>query len=71
MDGFFVAKFKVEKRVKKQSDEDAEETGPLRKLNDEGELVEEEQERSAFDAEADATIIQGELPTSRFAREQS
>lgn len=62
MDGFFVAKFKVEKRTKKMTEEeDAEDDKPLRKLNEEGELVEEKQERSAFDEEADVAIIQGQF----------
>lgn len=66
MDGFFVAKFKVEKRVKKSPDETADETGPLRSLNAEGEMVEEKQVKSAFDAEADEGIIQGELAIQDF-----
>lgn len=62
MDGFFVAKFKVEKRTKKvNEDDEAEDTAPLRKLNEEGELVEEVQERSAFDEEADTAIIRGKF----------
>lgn len=53
MDGFFVAKFKVEKRTKKAA---GEEDVPVRKLNDEGELV-EDTAPSAFNDEADAEII--------------
>lgn len=60
MDGFFVAKLKVEKRKKpvKANANGDEEAVPQMKLNDEGELVEEK--TSAFDDEADKDIIQGE-----------
>lgn len=57
MDGFFVAKLKVEKRSKGLKAEEAE--GPQMKLNDVGELVEEKQAVSAFNADEDAAIIKG------------
>lgn len=58
MDGFFVAKFKVEKRKKPIRSEGEVEPAAQMKLNDEGELVEEE--KTTFDDEEDEEIIQGE-----------
>jgi hypothetical protein len=58
MDGFFVAKFKVEKRKKPVRPEAEAEAVPQMKLNDDGELVEEK--KTAFDDEEDKEIIQGE-----------
>ncbi|WWC69532.1 uncharacterized protein I206_103474 [Kwoniella pini CBS 10737] len=62
MDGFFVAKFKVEKRKKanKQSiiEDEEEEVKPIKKINDEGMVVDQVEEGiSTFDnAEDDALI---------------
>jgi len=55
MDGFFVAKFKVEKRKKPVAMTKEEEEAPQMKLNDDGELVEEK--RTAFNDEEDEDII--------------
>lgn len=56
MDGFFVAKFKVDKRLKKMAAA-AEEEEPQMMLNTEGELVEEA--KATFDDEADQGYIEG------------
>lgn len=55
MDGFFVAKFKVEKRKKPVAVTKEEEEAPQMKLNEEGELVEEK--RTAFNDDEDEDII--------------
>ena len=60
MDGFFVAKFKVEKRKKPVAATKEEEEAPQMKLNDEGELVEEK--RTAFNDDEDEDIIKGQSP---------
>lgn len=57
MDGFFVAKFKVEKRKKPVAS--AKEEAPQMKLNDAGELVEEE--KTGFNEDEDKEIIEGGL----------
>jgi ribosomal RNA methyltransferase Nop2 len=57
MDGFFVAKFKVEKRKKPVASTKEEEEAPQMKLNEEGELVEEK--RTAFNEDEDEDIIKG------------
>jgi len=57
MDGFFVAKFKVEKRKKPTAATKEEEEAPQMKLNDEGELVEEK--RVGFNDDEDEDIIKG------------
>jgi ribosomal RNA methyltransferase Nop2 len=57
MDGFFVAKFKVEKRKKPVVPTKEEEEAPQMKLNEEGELVEEK--RTAFNEDEDEDIIKG------------
>lgn len=57
MDGFFVAKFKVEKR-KKPSTASTKEEAPQMKLNDAGELVEEK--KIGFNEDEDKDIIEGE-----------
>lgn len=57
MDGFFVAKFKVEKRKKHQPAAVEEDEPPQMKLNEAGELVEEK--KSGFDDEEDKDIIDG------------
>jgi len=58
MDGFFVAKFKVEKRKKPVAATKEEEEAPQMKLNEEGELVEEK--RTAFNDDEDEDIIKGQ-----------
>jgi ribosomal RNA methyltransferase Nop2 len=63
MDGFFVAKFKVEKRKKPSALTKEEEEAPQMKLNDEGELVEEK--RTAFNDDEDEDIIKGEFMLPR------
>jgi hypothetical protein len=60
MDGFFVAKFKVEKRKKPVAATKEEEEAPQMKLNEEGELVEEK--RTAFNDDEDEDIIKGMSP---------
>jgi ribosomal RNA methyltransferase Nop2 len=61
MDGFFVAKFKVEKRKKSdQSASRAEADEPRMMINDQGEVVEEELGKAAFDDAEDAAIIERE-----------
>lgn len=61
MDGFFVAKFKVEKRKKQQASTAAdEEEAPQMRLNDDGELVEEK--KSGFNEDEDKDIIDGMSP---------
>ncbi|WVR05119.1 hypothetical protein IAU60_002131 [Kwoniella sp. DSM 27419] len=58
MDGFYVAKFKVEKRKKGSkaaAAEDAEEEAPQMVINDDGMVVEEEQAK--FDAAEDEELI--------------
>jgi ribosomal RNA methyltransferase Nop2 len=67
MDGFFVAKFKVEKRKKPVAATKEEEEAPQMKLNDEGELVEEK--RTAFNDDEDEDIIKGTHSVSRFTTE--
>jgi len=62
MDGFFVAKFKVEKRKKPVAMTKEEEEAPQMKLNDDGELVEEK--RTAFNDEEDEDIIKRMFPLS-------
>jgi ribosomal RNA methyltransferase Nop2 len=57
MDGFYVAKFKVEKRKKPVAATKEEEEAPQMKLNEEGELVEEK--RTAFNEDEDEEIIRG------------
>ena len=59
MDGFFVAKFKVEKRKKLSQAAEALIGGPQMIINEEGEMVEEDKGKSAFDNEADADLIKG------------
>ncbi|KAK4688237.1 25S rRNA (cytosine2870-C5)-methyltransferase, partial [Tremellales sp. Uapishka_1] len=54
MDGFYVAKFKVEKR-KKLAKNDEEEEEPQMMINDDGELVEEA--KAVFDADEDEDLI--------------
>lgn len=56
MDGFFVAKFKVEKR-KKQLPTSTEDEPPQMKLDESGELVEEK--KVGFNDEEDKDIIDG------------
>lgn len=62
MDGFFVAKFKVEKRKKLSAAAAAaakeEEAAPQMKLNEAGELVEEK--KVGFNDDEDRDIIDGE-----------
>lgn len=61
MDGFFVAKFKVEKRKKQLPSTTTDEEPPQMKLNEAGELVEEK--KSGFNEDEDKEIIEG---TSSF-----
>ncbi|KAK6902852.1 hypothetical protein I203_108112 [Kwoniella mangroviensis CBS 8507] len=61
MDGFFVAKFKVEKRKKggKSSAVEEEDEKPVKKLNDDGMIVEEEVgDINKFDDEEDQALIE-------------
>lgn len=62
MDGFFVAKFKVEKRKKQQSSTLAEEEAPQMRLDEDGELVEEK--KSGFNDDEDKDIIDGKSPST-------
>lgn len=57
MDGFFVAKFKVEKRKKQLPSIVTDEEPPQMKLNEAGELVEEK--KSGFNEDEDKDIIDG------------
>ena len=62
MDGFFVAKIKVGKRLKKQAGDSAdaeEEDAPQMIINDEGEKVEEK--KTTFDEAEDRDLINGKL----------
>lgn len=60
MDGFFVAKFKVEKRKKAPDSTAAADLQPQRMLNDRGELVEVANgATSAFNDDEDAKYIEG------------
>lgn len=70
MDGFFVAKFKVEKRVKKAKEvADAEEDAmAVEIVEEDGTVVEKEEEVKFNDAE-DREIIQGELDMMVFGTE--
>ncbi|WWC90111.1 uncharacterized protein L201_005044 [Kwoniella dendrophila CBS 6074] len=69
MDGFFVAKFKVEKRkkgskstgtAKDEEDDDVAQQQPIKKLNDEGMIVEQEEvgDISKFDNDEDEALIE-------------
>ena len=61
MDGFFVAKIKVDKRGKQsQSNEKAEDVPPQMMINESGDIVEEDTVKSAFDETADKAYIEGE-----------
>ncbi len=65
MDGFFVAKFKVDKRGKQsQSNDVTEDVPPQMMINEYGEVVVEDAGKSAFDESADQAYIAGTSPPS-------
>lgn len=57
MDGFFVAKFKVEKRMKAKTDTEIEGVGGL--VGIEGEEPQEVEEEAGFDSEEDKPYLEG------------
>jgi len=60
MDGFFVAKFKVDRRGKQaQVNGVAEEVPPQKMINEAGDVVEEGIGKAAFDESADQAYIEG------------
>ena len=59
MDGFFVAKFKVEKRTKQAQANGAAEEPAQMLINDQGEIVEDGVGTAAFDDLADQAYIEG------------
>lgn len=64
MDGFFVAKFKVSKRSKKQAEETERKEKVDGKVTADGE--EEQEEKTTFDEDADKEIIQSMCSVSRL-----
>lgn len=67
MDGFFVAKLKVEKR--KKAEVSTNEAVPQKMLNEHGELVEvADGQKSAFNDAEDEEYIKGQSCTNRETR---
>ena len=61
MDGFFVAKFKVDKRGKQATANGSTEAArPQMIINESGDIVAEDPAKSAFDQTADQAYIEGE-----------